>query len=166
MTPWTAAYQTPPSMGFSRQEYWSGVPLPSPYHRLDGAKSRGKCEAEKGIGSYVCIAISANVLDIYHLSLYSCPFPGGLTSVNSMVLLSSAFLLVMADEKHLQETGGQNTTEVSIPHPKASPPIRSLFMQPTQLQEHLPFLALSSLGMVTMAAFISPRVTHHHFWFP
>ena len=29
-TPWTAAYQTPPSMGFSRQEYWSGVPLPSP----------------------------------------------------------------------------------------------------------------------------------------
>ena len=29
-TPWTAAYQAPPPMGFSRQEYWSGVPLPSP----------------------------------------------------------------------------------------------------------------------------------------
>ena len=28
-TPWTAAYQAPPSMGFSRQEYCSGVPLPS-----------------------------------------------------------------------------------------------------------------------------------------
>ena len=28
-TPWTAAYQAPPSMGFSRQEYWSGVPLPT-----------------------------------------------------------------------------------------------------------------------------------------
>ena len=28
-TPWTAAYQAPPSMGFSRQEYWSGVPLNS-----------------------------------------------------------------------------------------------------------------------------------------
>ena len=27
-TPWAAAYQAPPSMGFSRQEYWSGVPLP------------------------------------------------------------------------------------------------------------------------------------------
>ena len=26
-TPWTAAYQAPPSMGFSRQEYWSGLPL-------------------------------------------------------------------------------------------------------------------------------------------
>ena len=31
-TPWTAAHQDPPSMGFSRQEYWSGVPLPSPNH--------------------------------------------------------------------------------------------------------------------------------------
>ena len=30
-TPWTAAHQAPPSMGFPRQEYWSGVPLPSPY---------------------------------------------------------------------------------------------------------------------------------------
>ena len=28
-TPWTVAHQAPPSMGFSRQEYWSGVPLPS-----------------------------------------------------------------------------------------------------------------------------------------
>ena len=31
-TPWTAAYQAPPSMGFSRQKYWSGVPLPF-YHQ-------------------------------------------------------------------------------------------------------------------------------------
>ena len=30
VTPWTAAHQAPPSMGFSRQEYWSRVPLPSP----------------------------------------------------------------------------------------------------------------------------------------
>ena len=31
-SPWTAAYQAPLSMGFSRQEYWSGVPLPSSSH--------------------------------------------------------------------------------------------------------------------------------------
>ena len=31
-TPWIAVYQAPPSMGFSRQEYWSGVPLPSPFN--------------------------------------------------------------------------------------------------------------------------------------
>ena len=30
LTPWTTAYQAPPSMGFSRQEYWSGLPLPPP----------------------------------------------------------------------------------------------------------------------------------------
>ena len=36
-TPWTTAYQAPPSMGFSGQEYWSGVPLPSPSHILHPA---------------------------------------------------------------------------------------------------------------------------------
>ena len=34
-TPWTAAYQAPPSMGFARQEYWSGLPLPSPHTQLE-----------------------------------------------------------------------------------------------------------------------------------
>ena len=34
-TLWTAAYQAPLSMGFSRQEYWSGVPLPSPIVQLN-----------------------------------------------------------------------------------------------------------------------------------
>ena len=34
-TPWTAAYEAPPSMGFSKQEYWSGLPLPSPYHWMN-----------------------------------------------------------------------------------------------------------------------------------
>ena len=40
-TPWTAAYHAPQSMGFSRQEYWSGVPLPSPMTNVDSIlKSR------------------------------------------------------------------------------------------------------------------------------
>ena len=39
-TSWTAAYQAPPSMGFSRQEYWSGVPLPSPNNNTHKTKSR------------------------------------------------------------------------------------------------------------------------------
>ena len=39
-TSWTAAYQAPPSMGFSRQEYWSGVPLPSPKSRWAQSKKR------------------------------------------------------------------------------------------------------------------------------
>ena len=40
-TPWTAAYQAPSSMGFARQEYWSGVPLPSPGLRLHIFKVKG-----------------------------------------------------------------------------------------------------------------------------
>ena len=51
-TPWTAAFQAPPSMGFSRQESWSGVPLPFPQnavlgcnlknHRMISAHFQGK----------------------------------------------------------------------------------------------------------------------------
>ena len=37
-TPWTTAYQAPPSMGFSRQDYWSGVPLPSLFYSLSMIK--------------------------------------------------------------------------------------------------------------------------------
>ena len=38
---WTVAYHAPPSMGFSRQEYWSGLPFPSPMTNLDSIlKSR------------------------------------------------------------------------------------------------------------------------------
>ena len=35
VTPWTAAHQAPQSMGFSRQEYWSGLPFPSPTHESE-----------------------------------------------------------------------------------------------------------------------------------
>ena len=72
-TPWTVAYQAPPSMGFSRQEYWSGVPLPSPkcllvltnflntflnncnsFHKLDGYH-----------------VLTSFILQHYHIKLFS-----------------------------------------------------------------------------------------------
>ena len=34
-TPWMAAHQAPPSLGFSRQEHWSGLPFPSPMHESE-----------------------------------------------------------------------------------------------------------------------------------
>ena len=46
-TPWTAAYQAPPSMGYSRQEYWSGVPLPSPHKQVKIQKLGGSLAAFK-----------------------------------------------------------------------------------------------------------------------
>ena len=39
-TPWTVAHQAPPSMGFSRQEYWSGLPLPSPNRALSTKQNK------------------------------------------------------------------------------------------------------------------------------
>ena len=35
VTPWTVAHQAPLSMGFSRQECWSGLPFPSPMHKSE-----------------------------------------------------------------------------------------------------------------------------------
>ena len=48
-TPWTGAYQAPPPMGFSRQEYWSGVPLPSPWMDLDIVILMKKSDRERQI---------------------------------------------------------------------------------------------------------------------
>ena len=47
-TPWTAAYQAPPSMGFSRQEYWSRVPFSSPWFWLlfNNLEFNNKCISE------------------------------------------------------------------------------------------------------------------------
>ena len=58
-TPWTAAYQAPPSMGFSRQEYWSGVPLPSPGCFLVVVRLRKKdLEIHKFKKEELCCVIS------------------------------------------------------------------------------------------------------------
>ena len=42
VTPWTVAYQVPPSTGFSRKEYWSGLPFPSPNRILGSNKKKNK----------------------------------------------------------------------------------------------------------------------------
>ena len=49
VTPWTAAHQAPPSMGFSRQEYWSGVPWPSP--------SKGWMMLKSGLLLVQCVVV-------------------------------------------------------------------------------------------------------------
>ena len=48
VTSWTAAYQAPPSMGFSRQEYWSGLPLPSPLSSERTQVTNDGQDVEKG----------------------------------------------------------------------------------------------------------------------
>ena len=75
-------YQAPPSMGFSRQEYWSGVPLPSPMTKLDSIlKKQRHYFADKGpysqsygffIVTYGCESWTINKLSTEELMLLNC----------------------------------------------------------------------------------------------
>ena len=71
-TQWTAAYQAPPSMGFSRQEYWSEVPLPSPVDdsRLSQLQWLNLCLCifiETLYSSYVTNVINIDILNIKYI---------------------------------------------------------------------------------------------------
>ena len=75
MTPWTAAHQAPLSLGFSRQEHWSGLPFPSPMH-----------ESEKGKGSRSVVSNSSRPHGLQPTRLL-CPwdFPGKSTGVERLL---------------------------------------------------------------------------------
>ena len=76
-TPWTAAHQAPPSMGFSRQEYWSGVPLPS---------------LSLGIGISNCFRIFVEkLLFLHQLPLHVCKILSCSCMLGSISLL---FILI------------------------------------------------------------------------
>ena len=70
-TPWTAAYEAPPSMGFSRQEYWSGVPLPSPTSLSFTISWR----LLKFISSWQLVMLSNYLILFYPLLLLPSIFP-------------------------------------------------------------------------------------------
>ena len=63
VTPWTAAYQAPPSMGFSGQQYWSGVPLPS---RIPSALE-GKVLTTEPLGEVPTLRFTLGVLHFMDL---------------------------------------------------------------------------------------------------
>ena len=77
-TPWTAAYQALPSMGFFRQKYWSGVPLHSPNHSLEteistqcrasGRRRKGKLQGPSYSKEYLGMSgYLEEILDAHHL---------------------------------------------------------------------------------------------------
>ena len=74
-TPWTVAYQAPLSMEFSRQEYWSGVPLPSPsrvysLHKLLEVSSFP--QTEEPIIEYQNLALHGAALEVIDLTSLPC----------------------------------------------------------------------------------------------
>ena len=85
VTPETAAHQAPPSLGFSRQEHWSGLPFPSPMHESEKWKwSLSGCLLE----SYTVMSDSSWPHGLQSTRLL-CPwdFPGKITGVGCHCLL-------------------------------------------------------------------------------
>ena len=80
VTPWMAAHQAPPSLGFSGQEYWSGLPVPSPLH-----------ESEKWKWSHSVMSDSLRPHGLQPTRLL-CPwdFPGKSTGVGCHCLLQKS----------------------------------------------------------------------------
>ena len=93
-TPWTVADQAPPSMGFSRQKYWSGLPFPSPV-QMSIKWWMGKC-----VCVCMCVCVSCSVVSDYlgphglSSPRLLCPwdFPGKNTGVGCHFLLQGIFL--------------------------------------------------------------------------
>ena len=84
-TPWTAAHQVPPSLGFSRQEYWSGVLFPSPMH-----------ESEKWKWSRSVMSNSLRPLGLQPTRLlHPWDSPGKSTGVGCHCLLHKDWLLTL-----------------------------------------------------------------------
>ena len=86
-TPWTAAYQAPPSTGFSRQEYWSRVPLPSPCLRSrdhlaaslksNSVRSRHKCQSVRKLSAVTFSSVQFSRSVVSHsLRSMDCSTPG------------------------------------------------------------------------------------------
>ena len=85
-TPWTAAYQAPPSMRFSRQECWSGMPLPSPRSQMWGRERQSAYSETRDV--------------VMEISFYSL-----------VQLEDAVYLIPCEDRKKKKELGGERTEE-------------------------------------------------------
>ena len=76
VTPWTVAHQAPPSMGFSRQEYWSGVPLPSPATRTRYSQMKSFKKPSPPTNLFICLLknlfIACIILIFYLIYSFTC----------------------------------------------------------------------------------------------
>ena len=89
MTPETAAHQAPPSLGFSRQEHWSGLPFPSPVH-----------ESEKWKWSLSVVSNSSRPHGLQPTRLlYPWDFPGKSTGVGRHCILLELTVLLLKNNR-------------------------------------------------------------------
>ena len=122
-TPWTAAHQAPPFLGFSRQEHWSGLPFPSPMY-----------ESEKWKWSHSVMSDSSQPHGLQPTRLlHPWDFPGKSTGVGCHhllwpMLLKSVYSFIDPYINPLPIS--QSTLHVSIIHPTCvhNPPYVSIFL--------------------------------------
>ena len=94
VTPWTAPHEAPPSLGFSGQEHWSGLPFPSPVH-----------ETEKWKWSYSVVSGSSQPHGLQPTRLlHPWDFPGKSTGVGCHCLLCQAIMLSQINQHRRTNT--------------------------------------------------------------
>ena len=70
--PWTVAYQAPQSMEFSRQEYWSGLPFPSPISPPTGDQTQIPCVARQILNPWTAREVALWCLLMFRIYYYYC----------------------------------------------------------------------------------------------
>ena len=115
-TPWSAAHQAPPSMGFSRQEYWSGVPLSSPNiavykhgswdsHGIESGKKTVQGDKPWDLTSIFFLASDSSASPVISCLIVSNPgMPGALIFVRGswFLLLLIRYVFLPFPEKHTE----------------------------------------------------------------
>ena len=121
MTSWTVASQAPLSMGLSKQEYWSGLPCPSPGHISDpGIEPKSLIPAALA-GSTLPLALPGKPISL-HIEIYGLFVSCGLWDLSSLTRIKL----------------GAPTVEVWSPHHKITrevPCIYTLKVEPTGLTD-------------------------------
>ena len=103
-TPWTAAYQAPLSMGFSWQEYWSGVPLPSPSKSLPAIYfTYGNVHASMFFSQFVLPSPSNVSASLFSMS--ASPYIRSVNSYSPIILGKNKYSYV-----HLRKLGQRMCT--------------------------------------------------------
>ena len=90
VTAWTGAYQVPPSMGFSRQEYWSGVPSPSPIVSSVNAKYSYGCNS---YDHHSPLNLNDVIRHLHHSTSQISGHPEFEANINNRTTLDRLFLI-------------------------------------------------------------------------
>ena len=102
VTPWTVAYQDPPSMGFFRQEYWSGLPFPPP--------SVGNTELKSFEKDFFCAELLRTFNKFMHTVHFQESNPSTLTAFPNFISVWD----LSQGPSHNQDSGGHISGDATV----------------------------------------------------